>query len=185
MAQAAHDEFMKVLEQDPKNTVAMASIASLYFNQKKLDEAQEWYEKLIAVDPKNKEAYYTLGVIAWTKTYPARMEARAKLGMKPEDPGPIKDKKVQGRAEGQEPARSSTTACRPSQKALADRPRVRRRHGLPEPAVSASGRTWRTPTEEYKKDTEIADDWVDKTLGDQEDQGGAKAKTPAASRPEK
>ena len=40
MAQAANDEFMKVLEQDPKNKVAIASLASLYFNQKKLDEAQ-------------------------------------------------------------------------------------------------------------------------------------------------
>ena len=55
---------------------------------------QKWYEKLIAVDPQNKEAYYTLGVIAWTKWLSGRTEARAKLGMKPEDPGPIKDKKI-------------------------------------------------------------------------------------------
>src|SRR5512142_1390428 len=38
MAQAAHDQFQKVLEQDPKNEVATASIASLFFNQKKLDD---------------------------------------------------------------------------------------------------------------------------------------------------
>src|SRR3954454_14292128 len=37
MAQAAHDQFRKVLEQDPKNDVAIASIASLYYNQKKFD----------------------------------------------------------------------------------------------------------------------------------------------------
>ena len=61
MAQAAHDEFLKVLEQNPKDKVAIASIASLYLNQKKWDEAQQWYEKLIAVDPNNKEAYYSLG----------------------------------------------------------------------------------------------------------------------------
>jgi Tfp pilus assembly protein PilF len=94
MAQAAHDQFNKVLEQDPKNDVAMASIASLYYNQKKFDEAKTWYEKLVAVNPKNKEAYYTLGVIAWSKFYPVYGAARAKLSMKPEDPGPIKDKKV-------------------------------------------------------------------------------------------
>src|SRR5579872_4809579 len=34
MATAAHDEFMKVLDQDSKNTVALASVASLYLNQK-------------------------------------------------------------------------------------------------------------------------------------------------------
>src|SRR5438270_12173887 len=38
MATAAHDQFMKVLEQSPKDKVAIASIASLYLNQKKWDE---------------------------------------------------------------------------------------------------------------------------------------------------
>lgn len=94
MAQAAHGEFMKVVEQDPKNPIAIASIASLYFNQKKFDEASEWHQKLIAVDPTAKESFYTLGVIAWTRSFQKRMEARAKLGMKPEDPGPLKDKKM-------------------------------------------------------------------------------------------
>jgi Tfp pilus assembly protein PilF len=92
--QAAYDEFMKVLSTDPNNSVAVASVAQLFFNQKKLDEAQEWYQKLASVDPNNKTAYYTLGVIAWTKTFQPRMEKRAELGMRPDDPGPIKDKKA-------------------------------------------------------------------------------------------
>ena len=100
MAQAAHDQFMKVLEQDPKNTVAIASIASLYLNQKKWDEAQQWYEKLIAVDPKNADAYYSLGFIAWSKWYPAYGTARANLGMKQEDPARSRTRRS-GRAEGQ------------------------------------------------------------------------------------
>jgi len=94
MATAAYDQFQKVLAQDPKNELAVASIASLLFNEKKLDEAEQWNLKLIALNPKSKEAYYTLGVIAWTKALVSDGEARAKLGMKPEDPGPLKDKKV-------------------------------------------------------------------------------------------
>jgi Tfp pilus assembly protein PilF len=94
MAKAAFDNFMKVLEQDPKNTVALASIASLYLNQKKWDDAQQWYEKLIAVDPNNADAYYSLGFIAWSRWYPIYGMARADLGMKQDDPGPLKDKKV-------------------------------------------------------------------------------------------
>ena len=94
MAQAAHDEFMKVLEQNPTDKVAIASLASLYLNQKKWDEAQKWYEKLAAVDPTSPIPHYSLGFIAWSKWYPAYGTARAKLGMKQEDPGPIKDKKV-------------------------------------------------------------------------------------------
>src|SRR5690242_19451835 len=63
MAKSAYDEFQRVLELDPKDELATASIASLYFNQKKLDEAKEWNKKLIALNPQNKDAYYTLGVI--------------------------------------------------------------------------------------------------------------------------
>ena len=94
MANAAQSQFQEVLNKDPKNTLAIASIASLLFNEKKLDEAAQWYQKLISVDPKNKEAYYTLGVIAWTKALVADGEARAKMGMKPDDPPPLKDKKL-------------------------------------------------------------------------------------------
>ena len=93
-AKDAYDNFQKVLEKDPNDKLAIASIASLYYNQKKFQEAKEWNERLLKVDSQNKEALYTLGVIAWGKAYPVRGEARAKLSMKPEDPGPLKDKKV-------------------------------------------------------------------------------------------
>ena len=33
MPQAAEQEFLKVLEKDPKNTVAIGSLASLHYNQ--------------------------------------------------------------------------------------------------------------------------------------------------------
>jgi tetratricopeptide (TPR) repeat protein len=93
-ATAAHEEFNRVLEQEPDNTIALASIATLYFHQQDFDEAEKWNKRLVSVDPAYKTAYYTLGVIAWTKSFQTRMTARAELGMKPEDPGPLKDKKV-------------------------------------------------------------------------------------------
>src|SRR5712691_10817451 len=85
MATEAYNQFQKVLEQDPKNTTAIASIASLNLNQKKWDEAQQWYEKWTAVE-QNADAYYSLGFIAWSKWYPVYGTARANLGMKQEDP---------------------------------------------------------------------------------------------------
>ncbi len=104
MAGQAKEEFLKVLEQDPKNTNALASLASLAYNtalslplDKKLQmfgEASQWYHKLIEVDPNNKEAYYSLGVIAWNKWYPVYQTTLLNLHMKAEDPGLVKDKKV-------------------------------------------------------------------------------------------
>lgn len=87
----AIDEFQQVLNLDPEHEVALTSIASLYYRQKKYDDATEWYEKLTSLDPDNKEAWYTLGVIARDRFYPAQQAARTKAGMKPADPGPLPD----------------------------------------------------------------------------------------------
>jgi tetratricopeptide (TPR) repeat protein len=94
MADAAKEQFDNVLKQEPDNELALASLASLCFNQKKLDEATTWYKRLTLVKPDNKEAFYTLGVMAWTRSIEPIQKARQKLGMKPDDPGPIKDDEV-------------------------------------------------------------------------------------------
>ena len=103
-ATKAKDEFGKVLTQDANNGVALASLASLAFNEAdplpleqkmaKLDEAASWYTKLVTADPKNRDGYYSLGAIAQKKFYPALMTARVNANMKPDEPGPLKDKKT-------------------------------------------------------------------------------------------
>ncbi len=162
LAEAAHDEFMKVLEQDPKNSVAMASLAQLYFNQNKLDEAQQWYEKLASVDPNNKTAYYTMGVIAWKRTFAPRMEKRAMLGMKPDEPGPIKDKKAR------EELRAANLPI--IEAGLKDLEKALSIDNQYDDAMAYVNLLYREradladSAEAYKKDTEEADSWVDKTL---------------------
>jgi Gram-negative bacterial TonB protein C-terminal/Tetratricopeptide repeat len=99
LARSAETEFKRVLELDPINQTAVASLASLSYNSatsltgdekmRKYDEAMDWYKRLAAVSPTNKEAFYSMGVIAWAKWYPALMTARASLNMKPADPGPL------------------------------------------------------------------------------------------------
>jgi tetratricopeptide (TPR) repeat protein len=161
-AKAAHDEFMKVVEQEPRNSLAIASIASLYFNQKKFDEASEWHRKLIAVDPKAKESFYTLGVIAWTRSFQRRMEARAKLGMKPEDPGPLKDKKVREAVKA-DVLPIVESGIKNLQQALEidkeyDDAMAYLNLLLRERADVADSKA------EYDRDTDAADQWVQKTL---------------------
>lgn len=108
-AKNAREQFTEVYKKDPKDKTAIASLASLAFNEGKaiqaddktralriarFDEAKDWYTKLLEVDDKDKTAYYSLGVIVWEKWYPVLMNARAKMSMKPEDVGPLKDKKI-------------------------------------------------------------------------------------------
>lgn len=189
MAQAAEDTFKQVLEQDPNNTLALASLASLKFSQsqgitdqdakfKKLDEAKEWNQKLVAVDPKNKEAAYSLGVIAWAKWYPALMAARAKLGMKPEDPGPLKDKKVREELkekygpmieDGIKSLQHALDIDKEYDDAMAYMNLLIR-----EKADLADN------SEDYRKLVETADDWVSKALETKKIKASRPANAPAA-----
>ncbi|HVY93584.1 MAG TPA: hypothetical protein VHA14_12570, partial [Bryobacteraceae bacterium] len=53
-------------------------------------QAEEWNKKVVALDPKNKQAYYTLGVIPWLNFVTADREARNTLGMRPDEQAPLK-----------------------------------------------------------------------------------------------
>jgi tetratricopeptide (TPR) repeat protein len=91
---AALKEFQTALGSnlDDKNKLlAMQSLANLHYQMKDYAAAEEWNKKVIAADPKNKEAYYTLGVIAWSEFVPSWREARATQGLRPEEPGPLKE----------------------------------------------------------------------------------------------
>jgi tetratricopeptide (TPR) repeat protein len=91
-ANMAIEQFQKVLDNDSKNVHSVKGIASLYFNMNEFDKAKEYHRKVIELDPNDPEPYYSIGVIDWTQSYKPRLEEKAKIGLKPEDP--IKDKKV-------------------------------------------------------------------------------------------
>jgi tetratricopeptide (TPR) repeat protein len=90
----AIQQYEDVLQRDPKSVNSVKGIAYLYLQMKQFDKAKEFYRKATELDPNDPEPYYSIGVIDWTQTYQPRMEARAKLGLKPEDSLPAKDKKV-------------------------------------------------------------------------------------------
>ncbi len=173
LAKQAKEEFLRVLEKHPNDSTALASLASLSYQQaqgmpdldaklKKLDEAKEWYVKLIQADPQNKEGFYSLGVIDWVKWYAAWMKSRADLGMKPEEPGPLKDKKVKAELKEKYSAIIEDGIKNLDQALKIDANYddamaymnllIRERADLDESA------------DQYKKDVETADSWVQKAL---------------------
>ncbi len=92
MAEQAIDQYKEVLQRDPRNVNSVKGIAYLFLQMKKFNDAKEYYRKATELDPNDPEPYYSVAVIDWTQTYQPRMEERAKLGLKPEEP--LKDKKV-------------------------------------------------------------------------------------------
>lgn len=173
LAHKAQTEFESVLRLDPDNLIALQSLASLAYNQaaplrdpaekgRMLNQAADWNRKLIAVNPRDKQAYYSLGVISWLKFYPELSATRARLGMAPESPGPLTDLNAREDLRGRFGS-VIEDGIRNLQKALEiDHAYddamaymnllIRERADLHE---SAS---------EYKRDIEIADEWVRRTL---------------------
>lgn len=92
MAEQAIEQYKAVLDRDPKNINSVKGIAYLYLQMKKFEDAKGFYRKAAQIDPNDPEVDYSVGVIDWTQSYQPRMEERAKLGLKPEEP--LKDKKV-------------------------------------------------------------------------------------------
>ena len=87
-AQNAIDEYTKVIDANPSREQKVNSakgIAYLYLNQKKWDQAKQYYRMASELDPNDAEPYYSVGVIDWSQSYQPRMEERAKLGVKPEE----------------------------------------------------------------------------------------------------
>jgi tetratricopeptide (TPR) repeat protein len=68
-AHQAIDTFQQVLADDPSDINSIKGIASLYYNLAEFDKAKEWQKKVLAVDPKDPEAAYTVGAIDWTQAH--------------------------------------------------------------------------------------------------------------------
>jgi len=89
-AQQAIDIFQDVLAKDPTDVNSLKQVAGIYFQIKKLDEAKAWQKKVLAVDPKDPEAAYTVGVIDWTLAHENTLKALAPAGVTDDGEGNAK-----------------------------------------------------------------------------------------------
>ena len=94
IANQALDQFHAVLAKDPNDLTALKQIASIDRNIKKLDEAKEYEQKVIAIDANDAEANYTIGVIDWMQEYKAAITILAGDGLT--DAGDGNPKKSKG-----------------------------------------------------------------------------------------
>lgn len=190
MLNAAKDQFNQVLEKDPNNTVALAYMAQLTYSEtqgiadldqkvKKLDEARAWYERLVKADPRSKDGFYSLGVITWAKWYPTLQSARAKSGMRPEEPGPLKDKKAREelRAKYWDMINDGIANLN---RAIEIDPRYDEAMAYLNLLYRERADLAATP-EEYKADVGQADMWLQKTLTTRKEKAGLGVETSASA----
>jgi TonB family protein len=169
----AETEFNRALQLDPKNLMALQSLASLKYQEaqgvpdedekfRKFDEVASWYQKVLVVDPRAKEAYYSLAVMDWVKWYSALLHARIQLGMRPAQPCPLANAAVRQDLV----ARYSSLIAdgiRNLERALEIDPQY-------DDAMAymnlflREGADLRDTPEQYRRDVELADQWVQKAL---------------------
>jgi tetratricopeptide (TPR) repeat protein len=152
----ATEQYNMVLAQNPKQIEAIKGLAGLYLQMKKFDDAKLYYYKVLGLDPNDAGSYYAVGVIDWSQTFQPRMEERAKLGLKPDQP--LKNREV---CERLRPDYDDAMAY------MNLMYRERADLECDDPAARA-------------KDEKTADDWVDKTLAVKKvrDEKRAKTSTP-------
>jgi len=89
-ANEAMDIFKQVLAQNPNDVNSMKEIAGIYFSIKDLDNAEIWQKKVLAYDPKDPEAAYTVGVIDWTRAHENKLKALQAAGLNDDGKGNVK-----------------------------------------------------------------------------------------------
>ena len=177
-AQAAIDELQKTLAADPKNVLATQYLANVYYQMKDFPKAQEWSKKVVELDPKDKGALYTLGVIPWIQFVAADREARINAKMEMEDPGPLKDPKEKA-ALKEKYWQSLTDGIEYEKKALAVDPEYENAMAYMNLLIRYRADLDDTK-EEFVKDSKEADDWVQKSLETTKIKADRKAANPNA-----
>jgi len=94
LAKEALDGFQEVLNRDPNNINALKQIASLDRNTGHPEQAKEYEKKVIAQDPNDAEANYTIGVVDWLQAYKNATTVLAAEGKQDKSDGNVTLSKV-------------------------------------------------------------------------------------------
>ncbi len=83
MATDAIQQYLEVLKMQADSINALKGIGSLYMQLKKFEDAKQYYQRAIAIDPNDPELYYSAAVMDWMEVYRALAEERATMNLKP------------------------------------------------------------------------------------------------------
>ena len=89
-AQKALDGFNRVLAKDPNDLGALRQVASIHRNIKQYDQAMKDERKVISLEPKDSEAYYTIGNIEWNMSYKNATTTLGAAGLTDDGEGNVK-----------------------------------------------------------------------------------------------
>ncbi|MFC6646128.1 tetratricopeptide repeat protein [Granulicella cerasi] len=93
VAKKALSGFDDVLSANPNDLGALKQEASIYRNIKQYDKAKAIEQKIISIDAKDSEAYYTIAWIDWNLAYKNAVQILGKAGLTDDGMGNVKKSK--------------------------------------------------------------------------------------------
>lgn len=82
--------YQEVLNKNPNDVNSLKRIAGIYYNVNDFDQAKVWQKKVLAVDPKDPEAAYTIGAIDWNKAHEDLLKLLMGVGLNDDGKGNVK-----------------------------------------------------------------------------------------------
>jgi tetratricopeptide (TPR) repeat protein len=156
--------YQEVLNKNPSDVNSIKRIAGIYYNINDFDQAKIWQKKVLAVDPKDPEAAYTIGAIDWNKAHEDLLKLLEGVGLNDDGKGNVKaPKKVMDQFKQQD-ADAEEEGMQYLNQALANRPTY-------DNAMAYLNLMYRIKADidfghpdEVKDDLAQADQWVQKAL---------------------
>jgi tetratricopeptide (TPR) repeat protein len=177
-AQQAINIFQEVLAQNPSDVNSLKQVAGIYFSIKKLDDAKAWQKKVLAQDPKDPEAAYTVGVIDWTQAHLNTLRELVPAGVTDDGEGNVKAPKKVMEVLKQENAPLVEEGLQYLNQAMANRANY-------DEAMSYMNLVYRRKadvdygdTDAVKADVAAAKDWASKAMGTRKENEAKKNKGP-------
>jgi tetratricopeptide (TPR) repeat protein len=82
--------FQEALNEKPDDVNSIKQIAGLYYEIKRVDDAKAWQLKVLAIDPKDPDAAYWIGMIDWTRAHQNKLNALQDAGLNDDGKGNVK-----------------------------------------------------------------------------------------------
>jgi len=164
-AQQAITIFQQVLSQDPTDVNSVKQIAGIYFQINKLEEAKTWQKKVLAMNPKDAEADYTIGVIDWMEAHKNVLTALQPAGFNDDGQGNLKVPKKIMEPLAKQNAALIDEGLQYLKQAVANRPTYDDAMTYLNLMYRAKANQDFAKPAEVKADLAAAQEWTDKAMG--------------------
>ena len=164
-AQQAITIFQQVLSQDPTDVNSVKQIAGIYFQINKLEEAKTWQKKVLAMNPKDAEADYTIGVIDWMEAHKNVLTALQPAGFNDDGQGNLKVPKKIMEPLAKQNAALIDEGLQYLKQAVANRPTYDDAMTYLNLMYRAKANQDYANPAELKADLAAAQEWTDKAMG--------------------